>query len=430
MSLPDGPLDPLPLLDDLFATAVAAVQSPSRLTPHFPPPPRGRLIVIGAGKAAAAMAAAAEAHYTCKLEGLVIVPEGYGQPCTRIDVVEASHPVPDARGQAAAARILQLAQSASSDDLVLCLISGGASALMALPAAGVTLEDKRALTQALLRSGAAIGEINCVRKHLSAIKGGRLAVAAAPARVVSLVVSDVVGDDLDIIASGPTVVDSSTCAEALAVLERYRIPIPSIVRAKLADGSLETPKTGLAHATAFIVARPVDAFAAAAAAARAHGLQVLDLGDRCEGEAREAAVVQATCVRSIISGAGPVSPPCVILSGGEFTVTIKGDGQGGPNTEFALALALQLGGLAQVWALAADTDGRDGAAGAAGARIGPATLSRAVELGYDPVTALSRNDSAGIFRALGDLVDPGPTCTNVNDFRAILVLPAPVSSMR
>ena len=430
MPWPDDSLEPAAFLGQLFATAVAAVQASPRLAASFPAPPAGRLIVVGAGKAAAAMAAEAESHYACDLEGLVIVPEGYGKPCTRINVVEAAHPVPDARGHAAAGRILQLVQSAGADDLVLCLISGGASALMALPAPGVTLADKRAVTTALLRSGAAIGEINCVRKHLSAIKGGRLAVAAAPARVVSLIVSDVVGDDPAVIASGPTALDTTTCADALAVLERYAVSIPPHVRSKLMDESLETPKAGLAHASLHIVARPVDAFAAAAAKARAHGLKVLDLGDRCEGEARTAAAAQAALVRSIIAGAGPVSPPCVILSGGELVVTITGDGRGGPNTEFALALALQLKGLAQVWALAADTDGRDGAAEAAGARIGPTTLQRAQDLGRDPAAALSRNDSAGIFRVLGDLVNPGLTYTNVNDFRAILVLAASPPSMR
>ncbi len=417
-----GVADPEALLKQLFAAAVAAVHPAARLLDQFPEPPRGRLIVVGAGKAAAAMAAATERHYRCAVEGLVIVPQGYGVPCTRIEVAEAAHPVPDARGAVAAERIMRLVQSAGVDDLVLCLISGGASSLMALPAPGVTLDDKRAITRALLRGGASITELNCVRKHLSAIKGGRLAMAAAPARVVSLIISDVVGDDLAVIASGPTVADQTTCTDALAVLAKYSVAVEPAVRSALATGALETPKGNLRHALAQVVARPRDAFKAAAEIARSHGLNVLDLGDRCEGEARAGAKAQADIARKVRGGAGTVDVPCVILSGGEFVVTVRGEGRGGPNTEFALALAAELDGLSGIWALAADTDGVDGNAGAAGAVVGPGTLERARGCGLDPVTALGRNDSAAFFATLSDLVNPGPTCTNVNDFRAILVL--------
>lgn len=412
--------DPPKLLRGLFDTAVAAVQAGNVMAGFFPARPKGRLIVLGAGKAAGAMAEAAERHYGA-VEGLVIAPEGYARPCKTIEVVEASHPVPDARGAAAAARILALAESAGADDLVLFLISGGASALMALPAPGVTLADKRAVTQALLKSGATINEMNCVRKHLSAIKGGRLAKAAAPARVVSLIVSDVVGDDPAVIASGPTVADPTTCADALGVLARYRIAAPPSVTALLESGRSETPKT-VAGAELHMVATPKHAFTAATKSARALGLAVHDLGDACEGEARAAAQDQAALVRAIVAGRGPVTPPCVILSGGEFTVTIVGEGRGGPNMEFALALALALDGLPGVWVLSGDTDGRDGNSGAAGAVVHPDTLQRA--RGHDPEGALARNDSATVFKALGDVLDPGPTCTNVNDFRAILVLPS------
>jgi len=418
--------DPAAFLHELFATAVRAAHPSAVMTGHFPEAPRGRLIVLGAGKAAAAMAQTAEQHYGSAVEGIVIAPEGYTVPCAKIEVVAASHPVPDARGAAAAQRILERAKDAKADDLVLCLISGGASALMALPAPGVSLEDKRAVTKALLRCGAAIEEINCVRKHLSAIKGGRLAAAAAPARVVSLIISDVVGDDPAVIASGPTVSDPTTCQDALAILDKYAVPIPATMRTLLVEGKLETPKGGLRE-THKIIATPAQAIAVAAAKVRAAGFDVLDLGDRCAGEARLAAAEQARLIRSVIAGEGAVKAPCVILSGGEFVVTIKGDGVGGPNTEFALALALQLDGLADVWALAGDTDGRDGNAGVAGALVTPTTLQRARAAGLDAALALNRNDSAGIFGPLGDLVDPGPTMTNVNDFRALLVLPGVAS---
>jgi hydroxypyruvate reductase len=361
------------------------------------------------------MAVAVEQHYACPLEGLVIVPEGYAGPTRGIEVIEAAHPVPDDRGQAAAQRILALVQGARMHDVILCLLSGGASALMVLPARGVTLGDKRTITNALLRAGAAISEINCVRKHLSSIKGGRLA-AAARAPVVSLIISDVAGDDPAVIASGPTVPDPTTCADALGVLARYGIVVPDSLRDLLMRGALETPKVVTNPGKLQIIARPADAFRTAAAHARAHGLAVIDLGDRCEGEARAIAQEHAARARA-------ATGPCVILSGGECVVTVQGEGRGGPNTEFALALAIALDGAPCVWGLSADTDGLDGAARAAGALVTPTTLARARIAGIDPVLSLNRNDSAGLFAALGDLVDPGPTRTNVNDFRAVLVLP-------
>jgi glycerate 2-kinase len=424
------PAAPVDFLRKLFECAVASAHPDACLPAYLLPLSSGRVIVIGAGKAAASMAAVVERHYTgAHLDGVVIVPDGYGVPCARIEVIEASHPVPDARGMAAAARILDLARGAGPGDTVLALISGGASALMALPALGVTLDDKRRITTALLRSGADIAAINCVRKHLSAIKGGRLAAAAAPAVVHSLIISDVVGDDPAVIASGPTVPDPTRCADALMILEKYAIEIEGDLKARLRAGELETPKVSAGAVTTQIVATPAEALRAAAAMAEGAGLAVMNLGDRCDGEARAGAAAQAGLVREIRAGRGPVKAPCVILSGGEYVVTIgpsgrsagRSAGRGGPNTEFALALALELGGEPGVWALAADTDGRDGNAGAAGAVISPDTLGRARAAGLDLGAALARNDSAGIFAALGGLVTPGPTYTNINDFRAILV---------
>lgn len=420
------PPDPFTFLKSLYETAVASVQADVCLAPHLPSPPTGRLIVVGAGKAAAAMAAVVEECYPHRLEGLVIVPDGYSAKIEnpRVTVIEASHPVPDVRGEAAAAKILSLVQSAGPSDMVLALISGGASALMALPAPGVTLDDKRAITAALLRSGADITQINCVRKHLSAIKGGHLAAAAAPAPVFNLIISDVIGDDPAVVASGPCVPDPTTCADALAVLDKYSVAVPTAIRTALTAGDFETPKENDGDVTTRIIARPSDALAAAAAAARRKGLAVLNLGDRLDGDARAGAAAQAALVRAVQAGTGPVQAPCVILSGGEYVVTVKGAGRGGPNTEFALALAAELEGSAGVWGLAADTDGRDGAAGAAGALIGPDTLRRVRTAGWDIRAVLAGNDSAGVFASLGDLLDPGPTYTNVNDFRAILVGPA------
>ena len=422
-----GPRDIPSFLNSLFAAAVAAAlptQGPAarKLAAHLPGAPKGRTVVLGAGKAAGSMARAVEDAWKGPLEGLVIVPDGYAQACRMIEVVEAAHPVPDQRGLAAAARILARANAATADDLVLCLISGGASSLMVAPAEGIALAEKRAITAALLRSGASITELNCVRKHLSAIKGGRLAAAAAPARVISLIISDVVGDDPSVIASGPTVVDPTTCAEALAVLARYGISPPAHVVDGLRSGRFETPKR-LPMAAAEIIARPRDSLAAAAALARARGFAVHDLGDGRAGEARDEARVQADLVRAILAGAGPVTPPCVILSGGEVVVTVRGEGRGGPNTEFALAFGLACEDLENVWLLAADTDGQDGAARAAGAMVWPGLIRQARAAGVNPEQALADNDSAGCFAAYDALVTPGPTFTNVNDLRAVVILP-------
>ena len=415
-----GPVGPAVFLTDLFSVAVAAVLPGASLISALPKVPRGRTIVLGAGKASGAMAEAVEAHWLGGLEGLVIVPPGYERPCRSIEIAEASHPVPDMRGVMAAQRIMDLARAAGPDDLLLCLISGGASSLMAAPAPGIELAEKRLITQALLRSGAAIDEINCVRKHLSAIKGGRLAALAAPAAVVTLIVSDVIGDDPAVIASGPTVADPTTCADALAVLKRYHVEVPGHIAQALARGELETPKQ-LPSSTLHIIARPRDALAAVTAHASARGFAVHDLGDARAGEARDEAKSQAALVRSILAGEGPVKPPCVILSGGELTVTVDGKGRGGPNTEFALAFAAACEDLNDVWLLSVDTDGQDGASGAAGALVQPGLIRRARERGLNPEKALADNDSATFLKACDALAPSGPTFTNVNDLRAIVI---------
>lgn len=415
---------PAGLLRILFDAAVAAADPVLCVPPHLPADREGRLIVVGAGKAAAAMAQAVEAHWRGPLDGLVVTRYGHARPCRRIEVVEASHPLPDAAGARAAARILARLRGLSPADRVLVLISGGGSALLAAPAPVLDLAEKQAITAALLRSGAAIDEINCVRKHLSAIKGGRLAAAAWPARILTLAISDVPGDDPAVIASGPTVADPSTCTDALAVLDRHRIDIPPAVRAGLLSGALETPKPGdprLAGADYRLVASPRQMLAAAAAAAQAAGVTPLILGDAIEGEAREVAKVMAAMARSCAAAGQPAAPPCVLLSGGETTVTLRGGGRGGRNSEFQLALALALAGAPDIHALAADTDGIDGSEDNAGAFVGPATLARARAAGLDPRRRLDDNDAWGFFSALGDLLVTGPTRTNVNDFRAILV---------
>lgn len=412
----------------LRAMLDAAIEAalPERIVPtHLPPPPRGRTIVLGAGKASAAMAKAVEAHWPGPLEGLVVTRYGHAVPCERVEIVEAAHPVPDAAGRAAAQRILALAQAAGPDDLVLCLISGGGSSLLALPADGLTLEDKQAVAKALLASGADIGQMNTVRRHLSAIKGGRLAAAAHPAKVVSLLISDVPGDDPAVIASGPTVPDPTTFEDARAILARYGITPPPAVAAHLERAEEETPKPGdprLASAEAVIVARPQASLEAAAAVARRAGITPLILGDSLEGEAREVGKVMAGMALQVRRHGQPVAAPCVLLSGGETTVTVKGPGgRGGRNTEFLLGLALQLHGLEGVWAIAGDTDGIDGSEANAGAIVTPDALERARALSLRPMELLAANDAYGVFEALGDLVVTGPTLTNVNDFRAVLV---------
>lgn len=412
------------LLRDLFDTAVSAVSATHCLPPHLPQPPKGRTVVIGAGKAAAAMAQAVEANWKGELSGLVVTRYGHGADCQRIEVVEAAHPVPDAAGQQAAQRMVELVQGLTADDLVLCLISGGGSALLAAPASGITLADKQAVNKALLRSGASIGEMNCVRKHLSSIKGGRLALACAPARVETLLISDIPGDDPTLIASGPTLPDATTCADALAVIDKYGIDVPEAVRRHLKTGAGETPKPGDARFEghrSHVIATAQHALEAAAAQARALGYEAHILSDSIEGEARDVAEVHAGIVRQIVARNQPFTKPCVILSGGETTVTVRGSGRGGRNAEFLLALGVALDGLPGVHAIACDTDGIDGSEDNAGAILTPDSLARAEALGLKPKQLLDNNDGYGFFDALGDLIVTGPTRTNVNDFRAILI---------
>jgi hydroxypyruvate reductase len=417
--------EPRRLLRAMFDAAVGAASPELRIPDHLPPPPKGRTVVVGAGKASAAMAKAVETRWPDPLSGLVVTRYGHAVPCERIEIVEAAHPVPDESGHRAAGRMLEMVQGLGPDDLVLALVSGGGSALLSLPAPGLTLEDKRAVNAALLRSGAPIGEMNAVRKHLSAIKGGRLAAAAHPARVVTLVISDVPGDDPAVIASGPTVPDASTFAEARAVLAKYGITEPRSALEHLERAAEETPKPGdprLANASTAMVASPQLSLEAAAEVARRSGITPLILGDALEGEAREVGKVMAGIARQAALRGQPAPPPVVLLSGGETTVTLKGRGRGGRNVEFLLSLAIELDGLPGVFALAADTDGVDGAGEAAGAVVAPDTLLRAAGRGIGAKARLADNDGHGFFAALGDQVVTGPTLTNVNDFRAILVL--------
>jgi glycerate 2-kinase len=421
---PTATLVPKALLRSLFQAAVDAAGAEHCVPANLPPPPSGRTVVIGAGKAAAAMAKAVETYWPADsvLSGLVITRYGHGVPCRAIEVIEAGHPVPDEAGVAAAERMLAAVQGLGEDGLVLALISGGGSSLFALPAPGVTLADKQAITRALLKSGAAISEINCVRKHLSAVKGGRIALAASPARVTSLIISDVPGDDPATVASGPTVADPTTREEALAILEKHGIAIPSSVRAWFESAASETPKPGdpaFARVDNRIVATARDALAAATRIAEQQGFRVIDLGDRIEGEARELAGVHAKLALRQAKESGR----CVILSGGETTVTVRGQGRGGRNAEYLLALALALDGAPGISAIACDTDGIDGTETNAGAMIAPDTLARAKALGIDAWAMLSDNNAYGFFEKLGGLVETGPTRTNVNDFRAILILP-------
>ncbi|MDY0884165.1 glycerate kinase [Dongia soli] len=411
------------LLQRMFAAAIAAVDPLKILKQHLPAPPKGRTIVIGAGKAAAAMAKAVEQNWTGPIEGLVITRYDHGLPCDRIEVIEAAHPVPDAAGQAAARRILEKVQGLTPDDLVLCLISGGGSALMAIPADGLTLADKQAVNKALLKSGANIAEMNSVRKHLSAIKGGRLAAAAYPARVVSLLISDVPGDDPSVIASGPTVPDPSTREDALAVIRKYGITPPDAVMAHLNSPDCETPKADdprLAKCETHIIGAPQVSLDAAAAVAKAAGLTPLILGD-LEGEARDVALVHAGIARQIAKHRQPVAAPAVIISGGETTVTVRGSGRGGRNAEFLLALAVSLDGHPGITAVAGDTDGIDGTEDNAGAILTPDSLARAAAKGVIGKEALANNDGYGFFSSTSDLIVTGPTRTNVNDFRAIII---------
>ncbi|MGC1180190.1 MAG: glycerate kinase [Methyloceanibacter sp.] len=417
-------MTPAELLKAMFKAAVDAAQPALCLPPHLPASPKGRTIVVGAGKASGAMAKAVEDHWQGPLEGLVVTRYGHRLPTSRIEVVEASHPVPDAAGRDAAMRILKMVQGLSPDDLVLCLISGGGSALLALPAEGVSLADKQAVNKALLKSGATIGEINAVRKHLSAIKGGRLALAAAPARVVSLLISDVPGDDPSVIASGPTVPDASTYADALAILEKHAIAAPASVLARLKSEAEETPKPGdprLAKVETIMIATPQASLEAAASVARKAGVTPVILGNAIEGESRDVALVHAGIARQCAGYSQPAAPPCVLISGGETTITLKGKGKGGRNTEFLLALAIALDGDPRIYAVAGDTDGVDGSEDNAGALIYPDTLARAEAAGLNAKAMLADNDPWTFFNGIGDLLVTGPTLTNVNDFRAVLI---------
>lgn len=440
--------NPRALLRHLYDVAVQRALPLHNTAAHLPSPPKGRTLVLGAGKAGGAMAQAVEALWPAGalLSGLVVTRYHHTPPrpaglAERIEVVEAAHPVPDAAGLTAAQRILQLTEGLTKDDLVLCLISGGGSSLLTMPCDGLTLEDKQRINRQLLHSGAHIGEMNTVRKHLSAIKGGRLAAACAPARVVTLTISDVPGDDVSVIASGPTVADASTCAEALDILRRYGIEVPETVRQQLEAGTLETPKPGdprLTRCETHLIATPQQSLDAAAEAARALGLRAYVLSDEIEGESREVGKVHAALARSTALGRSSFEAPCVILSGGETTVTVrpraegqkKGRGEssearpgrGGRAGEFCLGLAQALGGQAGVWALAADTDGIDGVEDNAGAMVAPDSLARAAAQGLNITDHLARNDAYGYFEPLGDLVFTGPTHTNVNDFRAVLVV--------
>lgn len=405
------------LLGALCDAAIEAAQPSLCLPAHLPALPKGRTIVVGAGKASAAMAAVVEANWHGPLEGLVLTRYGHGCPCEQIEIVEAAHPVPDKAGFDAAARIHDMVQDLTPDDLVLCLISGGGSALLTAPAAGISLTEKQAVNKALLACGAPIGEMNCLRKHLSAIKGGRLATSAYPAKVVSLLISDVPGDDPSTVASGPTVADPTTRADALAILDKYDLDVAPSVRAFLATDAAETPKPDdprLATADTRMIATPRMSIDAAARIAREHGYHVIDLGDDLEGEARDVGAAHAKIALE-------TSGPAIILSGGETTVTLKGKGRGGRNAEYALALAIGLEGAAHVSGVAIDTDGIDGSEDNAGAQIHPDVLVRAQASGVNAQAMLDNNDGYGFFEATGDLVMTGPTLTNVNDFRAIIV---------
>jgi glycerate 2-kinase len=438
MTAPDPRTQPRAFLEHLYRVAVHRALPLHNTAAFLPPPPRGRTLVLGAGKAAGAMAQAVEAWWPAEapLSGLVVTryrhipprPQGLRQ---RIEVVEAAHPVPDEAGLRAAERILALAHGLTPDDLVLCLISGGGSALLTLPAEGLTLQEKQRINRELLESGANIVEMNCVRKHLSRIKGGRLAAACAPARVVTLTISDVPGDDPSVIASGPTVPDTSTCADAVAILQRYGIAVPGAIMSLLEQGALETPKPSDAvfqGQQVHLIATPQQSLEAAAAAVRAAGLDTHILSDDMEGESREVGKVHAALARAVAQRGQPFRGPCVILSGGETTVTVRKlpegmpRGRGGRAGEFCMGLAQALQGQPGVWALAADTDGIDGVEDNAGAFVAPDTLQRALAHGMKIDAFLARNDAYGYFSAIGDLVVTGPTHTNVNDFRALLVL--------
>lgn len=424
MSAPAVRPEPRLLLRRMFDAAIASAQPALCVPPQLPDAPRGKLVVIGAGKASAAMARAVESSWSGPLSGLVITRYGYAVPCERIEIAEAAHPVPDAAGMHAAQRMLELVSALHEDDLVLCLFSGGGSALMPLPAPGLNLDVKQSVSRALLSCGATISEMNCVRRHLSAIKGGRLGAACHPAQVVTLLISDVPGDRPTDIASGPTVADPTTCADALAIVRRYGIEMPEAVRAVLESGRGESVKPGdprLARADVRMIATPQMALEAAARVARAAGIDAHILGDAIEGEARDVGKVFAGLALQVAERDQPFDAPCVLLSGGETTVTVRGNGRGGRNVEYLLSLAIALDGHPRIHALAGDTDGVDGQEEIAGACMSPDSLARAWGLRMRPKDMLDDNDAHGFFGALGDAVITGPTLTNVNDFRAIFI---------
>jgi hydroxypyruvate reductase len=419
-----APADHRTLMRRMFDAAVAAAQPALCLPPHLPPPPKGRTIVIGAGKASAEMARSLERHWKGPLEGLVVTRYGYAVPCERIEIVEAAHPVPDEAGLRAADRILRLVSGLTADDLVIALISGGGSSLLVSPLPGLTLADKQSINSALLACGASISEMNCVRRHLSSIKGGRLAASCHPARVLTLTISDVPGDSPIDIASGPTAADPTTCADALAIIERYRIEVPQAARALLQSGAGESVKPGdprLAGHEIRMIATPQMALEAAAKVAQDAGFTPCILGDSLEGEARDVGNVMSGIARQVVTHGQPFATPCVLLSGGETTVTLRGKGRGGRNVEFLLSMAVALRGLPRVHAIACDTDGVDGAEEIAGAMLTPDTFERAWARGINPRASLDNNDGHGFFQALGDSVVTGPTLTNVNDFRAVVI---------
>ena len=416
--------DPCELLRRIFRVAVDAVDPLRVVPPHLPPPPKGRTLVFGAGKASARMALALERHWRGSLDGLVVTRYGHAEACSQIEIIEAGHPIPDDAGATAARRMLAMAQGLTEDDLVIFLISGGGSALLSLPAEGVDLQEKRRINADLLKSGATIGEMNCVRKHLSAVKGGRLALACHPAKVVTLVISDVPGDDPAVVASGPSIAERSSGADALAILARYRIAVSNALGALLRDPARAAPSIDdprLQGNQVTLVATAQLALEAAAGMAREHGYAPLLLGDSIEGESREIAIMHAGIARQVLLRDQPLPKPCIILSGGETTVTVRGNGRGGRNAEFLLSLCIALDGLEDIHAIACDTDGIDGTEDNAGAVLRPSSLQRAQAMGLDAKAFLANNDGYSFFEKLGDLLITGPTKTNVNDFRAILI---------
>ncbi len=418
-------ITPKLFLKEMFDAALTKVKGEEDLIKNLPKAPKGKTIVIGAGKAAAAMAKTVEDNWKGELTGLVVTRYEHGLKTNRIEVVEASHPTPDEAGREAAKRIYEMVQGLTADDLVLCLISGGGSALLSLPAEGIPLEDKQDMNKQLLKSGANISEINSVRKHISAIKGGRLARAAYPAKVVAMLISDVPGDEPTVIASGPTVADPTTFEDAKEVIRKYGLNPPASIKKYLDEAKEETPKEGskyLENTEVIMLATPQDALEEAARFAQSKGFNTIILGNAIEGESRDVAKVMAGIAKQVKNLDQPLKKPCVILSGGETTVTVKGNGRGGRNAEFCLALSIALKGLKDVYAIACDTDGIDGIENAAGAVVAPDTLERALKAGMKASDYLANNDAFSFFNKLDDLIITGPTLTNVNDFRAILVL--------